>query len=141
MSVKVGSSDVGVYVGSEKIAGIETSPSFPAVNIVKKNGNYNFLYLDCREVSTITVQNTSSVATCNMVICYGEGDDITFDDADDNNLHGTTLSTITPSNTTEVDVSDHNYVALEWYDTAAGNHRGTAAGTGTISGAPIIKMR
>lgn len=141
MSIKVGTSDVGVYIGSEKIAGIDVAPTFPSVEIVKKNANYNFLYFDCREVSTITVQNTSSNVNCNMIICYGEGDDITFDDAGDNSLHGTTLATITPSNTMEVDVSEHNYIALEWYDTVQGNHRGSAVGTGIITGAPIIKLQ
>ena len=139
MGVKVGASEVGVYLGAEKLAGVGEALSIESVNVEKMDGHYASVYFDVRGINSIDV--TAGTLPNDTTLHIAGGDNLTFDDSAQNSIAGTDIATITSGATSNVNVQAFSYVCIVFIKTDALNKRYSATGSCTVSGAQCVKVR
>lgn len=139
MGVKVGTSEVGVYLGAEKLAGVGEALSLESVNVEKQKSHYASVYFDVRGINSIDV--TAGTLPSGTTLHIVGGDNLTFDDNAKNNIEGTDIVTITSDATSNVNVQTFNYVCIVFISTDSLNPRYLASGICTVSGAQCVKVR
>ena len=138
MGVKVGESEVGVYLGAEKLAGIG-GLSLESVYIEKRASQYTSVYFDVRGINVIDV--TAGTLPSGTTLHIAGGDNLTFDDNAQNNIAGTDIVTITSGATSNVNVQAFDYICIVFITTDSINPRYLASGSCTVSGAQCVKVR
>lgn len=139
MSVKVGVSDVGVYLGAEKLAGIDGGITLESVSVEKQTAHFASVYFDVRGINSIEV--TAGTLPSGTTLHVAGDDNLTFDDDAENSIAGTDITTITSGATSNVNVQAFDYVCLVFITSANLNPRYLATGTCTVSGAQCVKVR
>ena len=139
MGVKVGVSEVGVYLGAEKLAGINGGVTLESVSVEKQAAHYASVYFDVRGINSIEV--TVGTLPSDTTLHIAGDDNLTFDDDALNKIAGTDIITITSGATSNVNVSAFDYVCLVFITSATMNPRYLATGTCTVSGAQCVKVR
>lgn len=139
MGVKVGTSEVGVYLGAEKLAGIDGGLTLESVSVEKQTSHYASVYFDVRGINSIDV--TAGTLPSGTTLHIAGGDNLTFDDSAKNRIEGTDIATITSGATSNVNVQSFNYICIVFISTDALNPRYLATGSCTVSGAQCVKVR
>ena len=139
MGVKVGASEVGVYLGAEKLAGVGEALSLESVSVAKQNGVYSSVYFDVRGINVIDV--TAGTLPSGTTLHIAGGDNLTFDDGAQNSIAGTDIVTITSGATSSVNVQAFDYVCIVFFAQNELNARYLATGSCTVSGAQCVKVR
>lgn len=137
MGLKVGTSDVGVYLGSEQIAGV-SGVTLQEVMHTKRGNTYTYLYFDCRNVSTLHMRAGTLPSGVTIHMCGGDNN--TFDDAGTNALTGTDIATYASGEEKDTDVTGYEYVAIEYIGSGS-TARYAASGSAIISGAQAVKCQ
>lgn len=138
MGVKVGVSDVGVYLGAEKLAGVGGVTLEPFQNNKRVN-TYTYLYFDCGSGATLHISNVNLASGSELHVRLG--DVLTFDDAGENTLTGIALGNITSGEEKDFIVSGHRYASIQYINTSGNAQRYAASGSCTISGAQAVKCQ
>lgn len=139
MGVKVGASEVGVYLGSEKLAGLGGGVTLESVSVEKQASHYASIYFDVRGINSIDV--TAGTLPSGTTLHIAGDDNLTFDDDARNSIAGTDITTITSGATSNVNVQAFDYVCIVFIASAAQNPRYLATGSCTVSGAQCVKVR
>ena len=105
----------------------------------KTGGSYITGIWDTRNATKIKVKAT--IPPTNALYVMG-GDNIDFDTSTGNALNGTQILYITDSLEHEIDVSNYDYVALEFYSIEQPyNQRYYGWGTASVSGMQLVKLK
>ena len=139
MGVKVGTSEVGVYLGAEKLAGIGGGVTLEPFQHNKRANTYSYLYFDCGDGATLHVSGVTLASGSQLHIRLG--DDLTFDDATENALTGIALGTIESGEEQDFIVSGHRYASIQYINASGNAQRYAASGSCTISGAQAVKAQ
>lgn len=139
MGVKVGTSEVGVYLGAEKLAGIDAGVTLEPFQYDKRANTYSYLYFDCGDGATLHISDVNLVNVSQLHVTVG--DDLTFDDATENALTGLDLGTIANGEEKDFIVSGHRYASIQYINASGTALRYGASGSCTISGAQAVKAR
>lgn len=138
MGVKLGASEVGVYLGAEKLAGLGGGVTLEPFQHNKRANTYSYLYFDCGDGATLHISGVTLGSGSQLHVRVG--DDLTFDDATDNTLTGIELGTI-ESGEQEFIVSGHRYASIQYINASGNAQRYAASGSCTISGAQAVKAQ
>lgn len=139
MGVKVGASEVGVYLGAEKLAGLGGGVTLEPFQHNKRTNTYTYLYFDCGEGATLHISGVTLGSGSELHVRIG--DDLTFDDANENTLTGLALGNIASGEEKDFIVSGHRYASIQYINASGSAQRYAASGSCTISGAQAVKAQ
>ena len=139
MGVKVGTSEVGVYLGAEKLAGVGGEVTLEPFQHNKRPNTYTYLYFDCGAGATLHISGVTLDAGSELYVRVG--DDLTFDDASENTLTGVELGKMASGEEKDFIVSGHRYASIQYFRQSGTGNRYGASGSCTISGAQAVKAR
>lgn len=139
MGVKVGVSEVGVYLGEEKLAGLGGGVTLESFQHNKRINTYSYLYFDCGDGATLHISGVTLGSGSQLHVRVG--DDLTFDDANENTLTGLALGNIASGEERDFIVSGHRYASIQYISTSGNAQRYSASGSCTISGAQAVKAQ
>lgn len=106
----------------------------------KPSGSYLASIWDTRDVNAITVTVETLAQYRTLYVCGG--DNVDFDSAATNTINGDVLLHITTAGTYKINVSEHNYISLEFWQTEQEiNGRYLAYGTVIVEGAQLVKVK
>ena len=139
MGVKVGASEVGVYLGAEKLAGLGGVVTLEPFQHSKRSDTYSYLYFDCGDGATLHISGVTLGSGSQLHVRVG--DDLTFDDGNVNTLTGVALGNIASGEEKDFVVSGHRYASIQYINASGTVPRYNASGSCTISGAPAVKAQ
>ena len=139
MGLKVGTSEVGVYLGAEKLAGVGDVVTLEPFQHNKRTNTYSYLYFDCGEGATLHISDVTLGSGSELHVRVG--DNLTFDDANENTLTGLALGTIANGEEKDFIVSGHRYASIQYINASGQARRYGASGSCTISGAQAVKAQ
>lgn len=139
MGVKLGASEVGVYLGAEKLAGLGGGVTLEPFQYNKRQNTYSYLYFDCGEGATLHVSGVTLGSGSEMHVRVG--DDLSFDDNEAHTLTGIALGTIASGEEKDFIVSGHRYASIQLIMSTSTAQRYEASGACTVSGAQAVKAQ
>lgn len=139
MGVKVGTSEVGIYLGAEKLAGLDGGVTLEPFQHNKRVNTYSYLYFDCGDGATLHISGVTLASGSQLHIRVG--DDLTFDDNTENTLTGIALGNIASGEEKDFIVAGHRYASIQYINASGTTQRYAASGSCTISGAQAVKAQ